>query len=102
MEWFYDSTTAKLYYIHNATGMPPESLEFEAVTAKGTPRNQQLHLHSRREQTQTTLSALVRYSHDLAELMAMLVAACSRSATELQWNTIEADCQHQRARYDPP
>ena len=35
MEWFYDSGTAQLYYIHNATGMPPETLEFEAVTTKG-------------------------------------------------------------------
>ncbi len=35
MEWFYDSTTAQLYYIHNATGMPPENLNFEAVTTKG-------------------------------------------------------------------
>ena len=35
MEWFYDSGTAQLYYVHNATGMPPDSLEFEAVTTKG-------------------------------------------------------------------
>ena len=35
MEWFYDSGTAQLYYVHNATGMPPPDLEFEAVTTKG-------------------------------------------------------------------
>eukprot|EP01043_Picozoa_sp_COSAG02_P050530 COSAG02_NODE_5202_length_4546_cov_1.544862_4_plen_64_part_00 len=35
MEWFYDITTAQLYSIHNATGMPPENLNFEAVTTKG-------------------------------------------------------------------
>jgi hypothetical protein len=28
------SATAKLYYVNNATGMPPASLEFEAVTTK--------------------------------------------------------------------
>jgi hypothetical protein len=35
-EWFYDTTTAKLYYIHNASVVEPPSasLEFEAVTTK--------------------------------------------------------------------
>lgn len=34
MEWFYDQRTAQLYFVHNATGAPPASLEFEVVMTK--------------------------------------------------------------------